>query len=244
MSTIDTLVEQNMAQLKDNVYPGRGIILGMTPDGQNLVQVYWIMGRSTNSRNRIFVTENGFVKTQAFDQNKVEDPSLIIYYPARDYHNCHIISNGDQTDTIFTALQNGGSFESALQTRTFEPDAPNFTPRISGIIDLNSSRFAYQLAIIKPVAGNSEFCTHQFFNYQKALPGMGHCLHTYTGDGTPLPSFTGEPYLVQLPEGIEAIAAFYWQLLNKENKISLLVKLINLQTKQVQLRILNKQLGD
>jgi IMP cyclohydrolase len=243
MEQFESLINRNMKNLKQNVYPGRGIVLGLTPDGQNLVQVYWIMGRSVNSRNRIFEAENGFVKTKAFDEAKVEDPSLIIYYPARHYQNCHIISNGDQTDTIYEALQNGGSFETALQTRTFEPDAPNFTPRISGIMNLDAPQFAYQLAIIKSVAHNPDYGTHQFFNYRKALAGVGHCIHTYVGDGNPLPSFDGEPYAVRLPNSMDEIATSYWQLLNNENKISLLVKLINVKTQKADMKILNKHLG-
>lgn len=244
MNTLDSQIYQNMDKLQQNEYPGRGIVLGMTPDGQNLVQIYWIMGRSANSRNRIFEIEDGFVKTKAFDEAKLEDPSLIIYYPARHYQNQHIITNGDQTDTIYEALQEGGSFESALATRMFEPDAPNYTPRISGLTNPSGGQFVYQLSIIKSVAHNPQHCTHQFFNYQKALAGVGHCIHTYEGDGNPLPSFSGEPYPVRLQNGIVENASLYWNLLNHENKISLLVKMINIQSKQVQLRILNKHLGD
>ena len=244
MNTLDSQINQNMDKLQRNQYPGRGIVLGMTPDGQNLVQIYWIMGRSANSRNRIFETEDGFVKTKAFDEAKLEDPSLIIYYPARHYQNQHIITNGDQTDTIYKALQEGGSFESALATRVFEPDAPNYTPRISGLTNLDGGQFVYQLSIIKTVDHNPEHCSHQFFNYQKALAGVGHCIHTYEGDGNPLPSFSGEPYPVRLQNDIAENAALYWNLLNYENKISLLVKMINIQSKQVQLGILNKHLGD
>jgi IMP cyclohydrolase len=244
MEQLELIIDGNLEKLKQNPYPGRGIILGLTPDGQNLVQIYWIMGRSANSRNRIFEVENGFVKTKAFDAAKVEDPSLIIYYPARHYQNCHIITNGDQTDTIYEALQSGGSFEAALTTRTFEPDAPNFTPRISGLINLDQSQFAYQLAIIKSVYGQPDDCTHQFFNYHKALPGVGHCLHTYAGDGNPLPSFSGEPYVVKLSNSLAELAAAYWQRLNSENKVSLLVKFINVHTRKTALEILNKHLGD
>jgi IMP cyclohydrolase len=244
MDQLESLMNQNMENLKRNSYPGRGIVLGLTPDGQNLAQVYWIMGRSANSRNRIFEAEGGFVKTRAFDAAKVEDPSLIIYYPARHYRNCHIITNGDQTDTIYEALQSGGFFESALATRTFEPDAPNFTPRISGIMNLDQSQFAYQLAIIKSVNRQPDNSTHQFFNYRQALPGVGHSLHTYSGDGNPLPSFNGEPYPVKLSNSIAEVATTYWQLLNSENKISLLVKFINVNTYQTELKILNKHFGD
>jgi IMP cyclohydrolase len=241
---LDALISRNMENLERNPYPGRGIILGLTPDGRNWVQVYWIMGRSANSRNRLFVVEDGFVKTQAFDEAKVEDPSLIIYYPARHYQNSHIVTNGDQTDTIWETLQKGGTFETALATRTFEPDAPNFTPRISGLISPEEPKCAYHLAIIKTVADNPDCCVRQYFHYQQALPGVGHCLHTYSGDGNPLPSFNGEPYLAPLQNSGDEIAAFYWRLLNKENKISLLVKLINVRTHAATLKILNKHLGD
>jgi IMP cyclohydrolase len=245
MDELNTIISQNVKALKKNSYPGRGIILGMTPDGQNLVQVYWIMGRSANSRNRIFEAENdGSVKTKAYDEAKVEDPSLIIYYPARHEGDCHIISNGDQTDTIYQAIQNGDSFEDAIITRTFEPDAPNFTPRISGIMDVDNSPFIYQLAVIKSIGNNPEYATHHFFNYQKALPGVGHCIHTYAGDGNPLPAFYGEPYPVNLGDDIREVASFYWDLLNPENKISLMVKFIHRTTKKMELQILNKLLGD
>jgi IMP cyclohydrolase len=245
MGKLEVFINQNVKNLKQNSYPGRGIVLGLTPDGRNLVQVYWIMGRSANSRNRVFVAEsNGFVRTKAYDEAKLEDPSLIIYYPARHDGDCHIISNGDQTDTIYQAIQNGDSFEDAVASRTFEPDAPNFTPRISGIMDVDNSPFIYQLSIIKSIGNDSGYATHQFFNYQNALPGVGHCIHTYAGDGNPLPAFAGEPYPVKLQNDIREVAAFYWDLLNAEHKVSLLVKFIDCGTKKTELRILNKHLGD
>jgi IMP cyclohydrolase len=245
MGELDAIIGQNVKKLRNNSYPGRGIILGMTPDGQNLVQVYWIMGRSANSRNRIFEAEsNGFVRTKAFDEAKVEDPSLIIYYPARHDGDCHIISNGDQTDTIYQAIQNGDSFEDAIISRTFEPDAPNFTPRISGIMDVDNSQFVYQLAIIKSIDNHPKYGTHHFFDYQNALPGVGHCIHTYAGDGNPLPAFWGEPYPVKLDDNIREVASFYWDLLNPEHKIALMVKFVNCTTKKTELQIRNKLLGD
>jgi IMP cyclohydrolase len=244
MDSIAALCDHNMEKLRNNHYPGRGIVLGMTPDGRHLVQVYWIMGRSANSRNRIFAAENGFVKTKAFDEAKVEDPSLIIYYPARHYRNAHIITNGDQTDTVYEALQKGETFESALAIRTFEPDAPNFTPRISGIIDLDQPQYAYQLAIVKSIGNQPDYSTHQFFNYAQAIAGVGHCLHTYAGDGKPLPAFNGEPYPVGLLNTVAETASCYWRLLNPENKIALLVKYINITTKSAEILIFNKHLGD
>lgn len=242
MSLRDVAAE-NMTKLQENSYPGRGIVLGQTPDGRNLVQVYWIMGRSANSRNRIFEMEGQAVKTEAFDESKVEDPSLIIYYPARVYRNAHIITNGDQTDTIVNCLKHGGTFEDALDTRTFEPDAPNFTPRISGIIDLDSP-VAYQLSILKSTANDSHYLNRQYFNYQNAIPGIGHCIHTYASDGNPLPSFWGEPYPVQLFNDLAETAETYWKLLNFENKIALMVKFIDRRTKTATVKILNKHLGD
>ncbi|HOJ78992.1 MAG TPA: IMP cyclohydrolase [Bacillota bacterium] len=244
MSDLHQIAESNMNKLKENVYPGRGIVIGQTPDGNNMVQVYWIMGRSDNSRNRIFVEADGFVKTQAFDESKVVDPSLIIYYPLKFVGDCHIISNGDQTDTIYNSIKSGGTFEAALNTREFEPDAPNFTPRISGVIDFSDPVAIYKLAINKTAFNQPEFGQRQYFNYQKALAGFGHCIHTYQGDGNPLPSFTGEPYLVRLLNNIDETANLYWSLLNNENKISLLVKFIDIKTKATKLKILNKHLGD
>lgn len=244
--TLTEIMKTNMESLKNNSYPGRGIIQGMTPDRQNYVQIYWIMGRSENSRNRIFINENGFIKTKAYDEAKVTDPSLIIYYPVKfsgehPHTAVHIVSNGDQTDTIISALSAGGTFESALNTRKFEPDAPNYTPRISGLLDLRMSRYAYQLSIIKPGSPHQpDGCVRYFFNYETALPGIGHCLHTYQGDGNPLPAFMGEPYPVALLNDIGSVADYYWETLHPENRISLLVKFIRIADSAVQIKIINK----
>ena len=213
-------------------YPGRGIIIGMTPDGKNMVQVYWIMGRSENSRNRIFAMEDGFVKTEAFDISKLSDPSLVIYYAARNYDNIHIVTNGDQTDTIYEMK----SFEDALATRTFEPDPPNFTPRISGIC--NNGK--YKLSILKSIDNNSDYCVRQYFNYDKPIAGIGHCIHTYDCDGNPLPSFSGEPYKVPVFNCIDETADYYWNNLNEENKISLFVKFIDIENNKFNIKIINK----
>jgi hypothetical protein len=235
-------MKANVTALRNNGYPGRGIILGLTPDGQNYVQIYWIMGRSENSRNRIFVNENGFIKTKAYDEAKVTDPSLIIYYPGKFTGGSHIITNGDQTDTIFNTLNSGGTFESALNTRQFEPDAPNFTPRISGIVNRKSTsnQYEYQLSILKGVKDYPDICIRHYFNYETAIPGVGHCLHTYIGDGNPLPSFTGEPYILELQNDINQLASFYWDVLNQENRISLLVKFINITSGASEIKIINK----
>ncbi|WP_159888195.1 IMP cyclohydrolase [Paenibacillus puerhi] len=240
-STRAAQAEAYAAGLQKNVYPGRGIIIGLTPDGTRLVQVYWIMGRSENSRNRVFIEEpNGFLRTEAKDPAKLTDPSLIIYYPVKHANGAHIVTNGDQTDTIHEALLAGGSFESALATRTYEPDAPNFTPRISGIVDLNDEQFAYKLSILKSAGNTEEQTLRHTYTYEKALPGYGHCIHTYEGDGNPLPSFQGEPALVPLANNAEEIVDMYWNALNEENKISLLVKTIRIEDGASELLVRNK----
>lgn len=236
-----SMAEQNMSRIGQNPYPGRGIVIGLTPDGTRLVQVYWIMGRSENSRNRIFVAEdNGFVRTEAKDPAKLTDPSLIIYYPARHFKQAHIVTNGDQTDTIFNALASSQTFEQALSFRTFEPDAPNYTPRISGLIDLQDNRYAYKLSILKTNAGNPDQTLRQFFHYEQPIAGFGHCIHTYAGEGNPLPSFAGEPVLVPLYDDIGQTAQAYWDKLDADNKISLLVKTIRTDNGQTDMRIINK----
>jgi len=235
-----SLMAENREMLRRNSYPGRGIIIGLSADGGNYVQVYWIMGRSVNSRNRVFEEEDGFVRTRAHDKSKVIDPSLIIYYPAKHYQRAQIISNGDQTETILDALSRGGTFEEALWTREFEPDAPNFTPRISGLVDLDDTRAAYRLSIIKTHRHDPNHCERHFFNYAKGIPGAGHCLHTYAGDGDPLPSFDGEPYLLALGNGPEETAGVYWGLLNEENRVALMAKFINISTGKIRIAVINK----
>ncbi|MBP1153869.1 MULTISPECIES: IMP cyclohydrolase [unclassified Paenibacillus] len=240
-TTRDAKAEQYINGLRENDYPGRGIVIGLTPDGTRLVQVYWIMGRSENSRNRVFIQEeNGFVRTEAKDPAKLTDPSLIIYYPVKHVNGAHIVTNGDQTNTIHEAIQAGGSFESALATRTYEPDAPNFTPRISGLVDLKDGQFAYKLSILKSSNNTEEQTLRHTYTYEKALPGFGHCIHTYAGDGNPLPSFQGEPALVPLQNDVKQIADTYWNVLNDENKISLMVKTIRLGSGETELLIINK----
>ncbi|UUZ87139.1 IMP cyclohydrolase [Paenibacillus sp. P26] len=218
------------------------MVIGLTPDGLRLVQVYWIMGRSENSRNRVFIQEeNGFVRTEAKDPAKLTDPSLIIYYPVRHVNGAHIVTNGDQTDTIYEAPQAGGSFEAALAARTYEPDAPNFTPRISGLVDLKDGQFAYKLSILKSSGNTEDQTLRHTYTYEKALPGFGHCIHTYQGDGNPLPSFQGEPALVPLMNDIQSIADTYWKVLNEENKISPLVKTIEIESGETEPLVVNKE---
>ena len=232
---------KNFEALKNNEYPGRGIILGTSPCGNYFVQVYWIMGRSINSRNRIFELEsNGFLKTKAFDESKCSDPHLIIYYPAKHLENVHIITNGDQTDTIFSAIQLGGTFESALNTRIYEDDAPNFTPRISGII-YKAEKPIYKLSILKSKNNTEEAgCMRYTYTYEKALPGLGHFISTYKENGNPIPSFEGEPVLMPVAKNAEETLESYWNALNAENKVSLMVKWIDRKTFEAKTLVKNK----
>ncbi|HBN82748.1 MAG TPA: inosine monophosphate cyclohydrolase [Clostridiales bacterium] len=231
---------KSFIQLKENPYPGRGIILGMTSDSKFIVQVYWIMGRSENSRNRIFVEEKGFVKTKAFDEKKCTDPSLIIYYPVKHIGSCHIVTNGDQTETIYEKIKGKGFFEDAMRERTFEPDRPNYTPRISGITDLADPNSAYKLCILKTINNQEEYGQKNLYDYQKAIPGYGHCITTYQWDGNPLPSFSTEPLLVPVEDCPDKTAQMYWNALNQEDKVSLLVKFIDGKTGEFKIVIKNK----
>ena len=217
-------VQRLESLLSGNPYPGRGIVIGQSRDRTKMAVVYFIMGRSANSRNRIFVKTEDGIRTQAQDPKKLEDPSLIIYHPVRLVGDELVVTNGDQTDTIRDALVIGGSFESALLTRSFEPDAPNLTPRISGLV---SPKGSYKMAILKSADADGSACTRQFFHYPP-LPGVGHFLHTYNGDGVPLPSFTGEPKRVEIPDDMKAFAKGIWDSLNPENRISLYVRYTDL----------------
>ena len=223
-------------ELQQNSYPGRGIVLGKSADGSQMLIAYFIMGRSENSRNRVFVEENDGIKTQAFDPSKLTDPSLIIYSPVRVINGKTIVTNGDQTDTIYDFIAKGDTFENALQTRTFEPDAPNFTPRISGIIDGDR----YTLSILKSANGNPDSTCRYFFDYQSPLAGEGHFIHTYRCDGNPIPSFEGEPKKIAVNGDIDAFTESVWNSLNADNKVSLFTRYIDLTTGETQTRICNK----
>lgn len=236
------LARQNLERLRQNPYPGRGIILGHNQTGDG-VQIYWIMGRSTNSRNRIFVKEGDTVRTDAWDKTKVVDPSLIIYNAMRRVHYAHVVSNGDQTDTIIEHSEKSWppNLTAALVTRTYEPDEPNFTPRISGIsLNMGPSEdpgIRHKLSIIKREEGGKRISKVFVPDYS---PGMGYCIHTYKGDGNPLPSFDGDPYPVPIPDSIDEIARTYWEALNKENRVALAVKTISKKTGEVDYKIINK----
>lgn len=233
-------IEPEPERLEKSAYPGRGIAIGCTPDRKHTAQVYWIMGRSAGSRNRVFVEENGAVRTKAFDESKLENPSLVVYYPVRAVGGAHVVTNGDQTDTICEALKSGGAFETALNSRTFEPDPPIFTPRIAGIVDLDDSSNAYRLAILKAVAQNPDYATRHYFSYETPIPGIGHCITTYLDDGDPPSAFSGEPFCVELHNGIDETAEYYWNLLNEANRVALLVKFIDPATGEADLKIVNK----
>lgn len=234
---MNNYVNQDIKELLlQNSYPGRGIITGTTADGTISAIAYFIMGRSENSRNRVFRPAQDGIKTEAFDPEKLSDPSLIIYHPVRFYEDEIIITNGDQTDTIRDALSAEGSFESALQTREFEPDFPNFTPRISAIVHPDGS---YDMSILKSADENGSACTRKFFHFPKTS-GIGHFLHTYDGDGNPLPSFTGEPRRIEISDSIDRFASDIWESLDANNKISLYVCYKNIETFSCKQKIINK----
>ena len=226
-------------RLSASAYPGRGIIIGKTPDGRRAVAVYFIMGRSENSRNRVFVEKDGVVLTEPFDPAKVKDPSLIIYAAVRTNGNRLIVTNGDQTDTIDAGLGKGLTFSEALESRTFEPDGPNWTPRISGMLTFAENDFTYQMSILKSADAAGSACNRFTFAYAP-IPGLGHFLHTYAADGSPLPTFRGEPEPVDIPDDLDELTDRVWNSLNEENKISLYVRSVDLETGETQSRLVNK----
>ena len=227
-------------ELKGNAYPGRGIVIGKSADGTKAVTAYFIMGRSENSRNRVFVEDGDGIRTQAFDPSKLTDPSLIIYAPVRVLGNKTIVTNGDQTDTIYEGMDKQLTFEQCLRTREFEPDAPNYTPRISGIMHLEGGGYNYAMSILKSSNGNPDSCHRYTFAYEAPVNGEGHFIHTYMCDGNPLPSVEGEPKLVQIPDDMDAFTEMLWNSLNAENKVSLFVRYIDIATGNYETRIVNK----
>ncbi|MBQ2935360.1 MAG: IMP cyclohydrolase [Lachnospiraceae bacterium] len=227
-------------ELANNAYPGRGIVIGKTPNGKYAVTAYFIMGRSSNSRNRVFVEDGQGIRTQAFDPSKLEDPSLIIYAPVRVLGNKTIVTNGDQTDTIYEGMDKQLTFEQSLRSREFEPDGPNYTPRISGVMHIENGGYNYAMSILKSNNGNPESCNRYTFAYENPVAGEGHFIHTYMHDGNPLPSFEGEPKLVDMMDDMEAFTEMLWENLNEENKVSLFVRYINIATGQYTTKIINK----
>lgn len=227
-------------ELKKNAYPGRGIIIGKTPDGTKAVTAYFIMGRSENSRNRIFVEDGEGIRTQAYDESKMTDPSLIIYAPVRVLGNKTIVTNGDQTDTIYEGMDRQLTFEQCLRSRTFEPDAPNYTPRISGVLHVEKGTYNYALSILKSDDGDPESCRRYTFAYENPKAGEGHFIHTYQQDGNPLPSFEGEPKKIGIIDDMEEFANSLWTSLNEDNKVSLFVRYIDIATGEYTSKIINK----
>ena len=225
--------------IKDNAYVGRGIVIGKTEDGTKAAVAYFIMGRSANSRNRIFTVKNGEVFTEPFDVSKVEDPSLIIYAALRSYENKLIVTNGDQTDTIYNGLVDGKCFKCALESREFEPDAPNLTPRISGIVTFSDGDFSYEMSILKSADAIGSKCNRYTYSYSP-LNGLGHFIHTYVCDGNPIPTFQGEPERVAIDNDIDKFTANLWANLNENNKISLYVRYVDLRDGSAEERLINK----
>lgn len=235
------MVKANIATLLNtNAYPGRGIIIGRSRDGKSAVTAYFIMGRSANSRNRVFVTEGEGIRTQAFDPSKLEDPSLIIYAPVRVLNDSTIVTNGDQTDTVYDNMKDGKTFEESLRCRKYEPDGPNFTPRISGIINIKDGSYDYAMSILKSDNGDPDCCNRYTFTYDNPKAGEGRFIHTYMQDGNPLPSFEGEPEWIDIEGDIDEFTSMLWDNLNEENKVSLFVRFINIATKETETRIVNK----
>lgn len=227
-------------ELNTNEYPGRGIVIGKSADGKYAVTAYFIMGRSENSRNRIFVTDGDGIRTQAFDPSKMKDPSLIIYAPVRVLGNKTIVTNGDQTDTIFDGMDKQQTFEQSLRSRKFEPDSPNFTPRISGVMHIENGTYNFALSILKSDNGHEESCNRFTYAYENPQNGLGRFIHTYMGNGNPLPSFEGEPTLVDVKGNIDEFTKTVWDNLNEDNKVSLFVRYIDIATGKAESRIVNK----
>ena len=228
-------------ELAGNTYPGRGIVIGRSKDGKKAITAYFIMGRSENSRNRVFVEDGQGIRTQAFDPSKLVDPSLIIYAPVRVLGNKTIVTNGDQTDTIYELMDKQQTFEQALRTREFEPDGPNYTPRISGIMHIENGKYNYAMSILKSNNGNPDACNRYTFAYENPIAGEGHFIHTYAQDINPLPSFEGEPKWVEIgDEDIDTFANMVWENLNEDNKVSLFVRYIDIESGEYETRIINK----
>lgn len=227
-------------ELKENAYPGRGIIIGKSADGTKAVTAYFIMGRSENSRNRVFVEDGEGIRTQAFDPSKLVDPSLIIYAPVRVLGNDTIVTNGDQTDTVYEGLEKGLTFEQSLRSRQFEPDEPNCTPRISGLLHIAEGEFHYAMSILKSNNGNPASNNRYTYTYENPIAGEGRFIHTYMHDGNPLPSFEGEPKWISIPDDMNVFTDALWNSLNEENKVSLFVRYIDIATGIYETKIINK----
>ena len=227
--------------IKDNSYVGRGIVIGKSKDGKKACTAYFIMGRSQNSRNRVFIEKDDVVYTKPFDESKVEDPSLIIYAAVRKFENKLIVTNGDQTDTIYDAIVDGKDFKSSLETREFEPDFPNLTPRISGMLTFDNNNFTYEMSILKSADEKGSACNRYTYSYTP-LNGLGHFIHTYVCDGNPIPTFQGEPERVIICDDIDEFTNSLWNALDKDNKISLYVRYTDLESGEEENRLINKNI--
>lgn len=227
-------------ELATNTYPGRGIIIGRSDDGKHAVAAYFIMGRSVNSRNRVFIRDGEGIRTEAFDPSKLSDPSLIIYAPVRVLGNSTIVTNGDQTDTVYELMSDGRTFEEALGTREFEPDDPNFTPRISGLLNIKDGNYDFIMSILKSEDGDPHYCLRNTYAYSGCPAGEGRFIHTYVSDGSPLPSYEGEPAKVDVTGDIDEFTQLIWNNLNEDNKVSLFVRYIDIATGKYDTRIVNK----
>ncbi len=227
-------------ELKNNTYPGRGIVIGRSENGKYAVTAYFIMGRSSNSRNRIFAVEGEGIRTEAYDPSKLEDPSLIIYAPVRVLGKQTIVTNGDQTDTAYEGMKKGLTFEQSLRSREFEPDGPNYTPRISGVLHVENGDFEYAMSILKSNNGDPSCCNRYTFTYDNPAAGEGRFIHTYMHDDNPLPSFSGEPKVVKISDNMEEFTKMLWNSLNEDNKVSLFVRYIDIETEEYETTIINK----
>ena len=227
-------------ELKSNSYPGRGIVIGKSADGKYAVTAYFIMGRSVNSRNRVFTETEDGIKTEAADPSKLSDPHLIIYSPVRVLGNKTIVTNGDQTDTIYELMDKQQTFEQSLRTREYEDDAPNYTPRISGIMHVENGSYNYAMSILKSADRNPDCCERFTYTYTNPIDGVGHFIHTYMGDGNPLPSFEGEPKKIEIPNNMDKFTDDLWNALNENNKVSLFVRFIDIETGKATSKIVNK----
>ena len=227
-------------ELATNTYPGRGIIIGRSDDGKHAVAAYFIMGRSVNSRNRVFVRDGEGIRTEAFDPSKLSDPSLIIYAPVRVLGSSTIVTNGDQTDTVYELMSDGRTFEEALGTREFEPDDPNFTPRISGLLNIKDGNYDFIMSILKSEDGDPHYCLRNTYAYSGCPAGEGRFIHTYVSDGSPLPSYEGEPAKVDVTGDIDEFTQLIWRNLNEDNKVSLFVRYIDIATGKYMSKIINK----
>lgn len=233
-------VKSNLESFTSNYYPGRGIIIGMSPNSKFMVQIYWTAGRTENSQNRVIIKEDTFIRTKVYTSKEIINPSLIIYYAAKDLGPYHIVSNGEQTDTIYDCLVANDSFESAINLWEFEHDPPIYTPRISALVDVNSHMHSYKLAINKSINKDPRYCVRNFYNYETAIPGIGHCIHTYDSICNTITTFNREPFMLEVFDDIDKTISYYWTILNSDTKVAMFVKYIEIATNRCEFRLENR----